>query len=163
MIPLFLPICDTISVLITYKNYGAGKSFENSHDFLEQVQYDDGLLERRETMNYHLQTPDQLTYVPAIAITHVTLRHSLQRIPVIITGQPDRICGMAQRIGYTGNRDDDLAIYRLKIKPGNDLPTITLPSFFVIDDGIFKDYEQWCDSRKTQRAMPEQSKKDVQR
>lgn len=70
---------------------------------------------------------------------------------------------MAQRIGYTGNRDDDLAIYRLKIKPGADLPTITLPGFFVIEDGIFKDYEQWCDSRKAKRAMSEQSKKDVQR
>ncbi len=114
-------------------------------------------------MNHHLQTPDQLTYVPAVAITHVTLRHSLQKIPVVIAGQPERICGMAQRIGYTGNGGDDLAIYRLKVRAGSDLPTITLPGFFVIEDGIFKDYERWCDNRKTKGARSEQSKKDVQR
>lgn len=112
-------------------------------------------------MNHHLQAPTQLTYVPAVAITQVTLRHSLQKIPVIVPGEPDRICGVAQRVGYTGNRDEDLAIYRLKVKASEDLPTITLPGFFVIEDGIFKNYEQWCDSRKTRGEVAEHSKKDV--
>jgi hypothetical protein len=112
-------------------------------------------------MNHHQQATDQLTYIPAVAVTQVTLRHSLQKIPVAIPGQPDRICGMAQRIGYTGNSDDDLAIYRLKIKAGEALPTITLPGFFVIDGGIFKDYEQWCANRKIKGAASAQSKRDV--
>ncbi|HLI08331.1 MAG TPA: hypothetical protein VKV40_17335 [Ktedonobacteraceae bacterium] len=129
--------------------------------FAEQVDSYEFLLERRESMNHHLQATDQLTYIPAVAITQVTLRHSLQKIPVVIPGEPNRICGMAQRIGYTGNRDNDLAIYRLKIKAGEDFPTITLPGFFVIEDGVFKDYEQWCDNRKTKGAVSEQSKKDV--
>jgi len=113
------------------------------------------LLERWENMNHHLQAPAQLTYVPAVAITHVTLRHSLQKIPVVVAGEPGRVCGFAQRVGYTGNRDEDLAIYRLKIKGGEDLPTITLPGFFVIEDGIFKNYEQWCDLRKKARGQEE--------
>lgn len=112
-------------------------------------------------MNHHLQAPTQLTYRPAVAITQVTLRHSLQKIPVVVPGEPERICGVAQRVGYTGNRDEDLAIYRLKIKANEDLPTITLPGFFVIEDGIFKDYERWCDSRKTWGEAIEQRKRDT--
>ena len=106
-------------------------------------------------MNHYLQAPAQLTYVPAVAITHATLRHSLQKVPVVVAGEPGRVRGVAQRVGYTGNRDEDLAIYRLKIKVGEDLPTITLPGFFVIEDGIFKNYEQWCDLRKKARGQEE--------
>jgi hypothetical protein len=112
-------------------------------------------------MNHDPPPLAQLTYAPAITITDATLRHSMQKLPLIIVGKPDRICGMAQRIGYTGNKDDDLAIYRLKIKVGEDKVTITLPGFFVIEEGIFKDYEQWCDNRKTKRATSKQNKKDV--
>ncbi len=117
-------------------------------------------------MNQHLQAPAQLTYIPAVAITHVTLRHSLQKVPVVVAGEPERTCGVAQRVGYTGNGDEDLAIYRLKIKAGDDLPTITLPGFFVIEDGIFKNYEQWCDDRKKMREQEEaagHSEKDALR
>jgi hypothetical protein len=112
-------------------------------------------------MDHRLQAPSQLTFVPAVALTQVTLRHSLQRIPVAVTGKLDHICGVAQRVGYTGNRDDDLAMYRLKVKVSKGLPTITLPGFFVIEDGIFKNYEQWCHSRGTKSEAPESIKKDV--
>ena len=112
-------------------------------------------------MDHHLQTAAQLTYVPAVALTQATLRHSLQKIPLIVPGEPDRIYGVAQRVGYTGNRDEDLAIYRLKVKASKDLPTITLPGFFVIEDGIFTDYEQWCDNKKAKREAAGHSKKDV--
>src|SRR5258708_25869288 len=33
--------------------------------------------------------------------------------------------------------ETDLAIYRLKIKPTSDLPLVTLPGFFVLENGIF--------------------------
>jgi len=61
---------------------------------------------------------------------------------------PELICGFAQRVGYTGSQDKDLAIYRLKVKPGKDLSTVTLPGFFVIENGVFLDYEQWCQNRE---------------
>lgn len=132
-----------------------------STNFVEKVVYSTNLLERRESMDHHLQAAAQLTYVPAIALTQATLRHSLQKIPLVVPGETERICGVAQRVGYTGNRDEDLAIYRLKVKASKDLPTITLPGFFVIEDGIFTDYEQWCDSKKAKREAAGHSKKDV--
>lgn len=82
-------------------------------------------------------------YAPAVLIHHLTVRHSLSRVPVTMKGGPDHICGTAQRVGYTGKQDHDLAIYRLKIKPGPKFSTITLPGFFVIENGVFVDYEQW--------------------
>jgi len=36
--------------------------------------------------------------------------------------------------------ETDLAIYRLKIKPTSDLPLVTLPGFFVLENGIFIRY-----------------------
>lgn len=96
-------------------------------------------------MNQARQTQAQQTYVPAFAIAHVTFKHSLQKLPIATLNAPEHICGAAQCVGYTGNQEHDLAIYRLKVRTGdNKFPVITLPGFFVIDDGIFMDYEQWC-------------------
>ena len=99
-------------------------------------------------MKHHLQAPTQQTYVPAVVLSQFTLKHSLQKLPVAVKGALDHICGVAQRVGYTGNSDDDLAVYRLKVKIGKNLSTITLPGFFVVEDGIFQDYEQWCRNRE---------------
>jgi hypothetical protein len=71
------------------------------------------------------------------------LRHSWLKIPIATAASPDRICGEARRIGYTGKTDSDLALYRLKIKLGGGHPTMTLPSLYVVMDGVFQDYEQW--------------------
>ena len=98
-------------------------------------------------MDQHTPNPTQLsqqTYIPAVAIGRIPLKHSLYRLPVATAGAPDQICGVAQRVGFTGKQDNDLAIYRLKIKAGNNLPVITLPGFFVLEQGKFVDYEQWC-------------------
>ena len=94
-------------------------------------------------MNQQRQELFQQSYVPAVAMAHATLRYSLPRLPVALQTEPDRICGFAQRVGYTGNQDTDLAIYRLKIKAVHNIPTITLPNLFVIENGVFVDYEQW--------------------
>lgn len=85
----------------------------------------------------------QQSYIPAIAMPRATLRHSLLKLPIAQWTKPDHICGFAQRVGYTGNQDKDLAIYRLKIKNNNNQHTFTLPGLFVIENGIFIDYEQW--------------------
>lgn len=94
-------------------------------------------------MNRELLLPAQHRYVPAIGLVRATLKHSWGRIAVATALTPDQLCGAARRIGYTGRRDDDLALYRLKIKLGNGLPTVTLPGIYIIDNGIFVDYDQW--------------------
>lgn len=81
-------------------------------------------------------------YIPAVGIMRATLRHSWPKIPIATVASPDHICGEARRIGYTGKTDSDLALYRLKIKLGHGHPTMTLPSLYVVRDGIFQDYEQ---------------------
>ena len=98
-------------------------------------------------MDQHEQNTTQLsqrTYISAVAIDRITLKLSLYRLQVATVDAPDQVCGVAQRVGYTGRQDNDLAVYRLKIKAGNDLPVITLPGFFVLEQGIFVDYERWC-------------------
>src|SRR5437762_4353176 len=102
-------------------------------------------------MNQQAQTPmqpPQQTYIPTVVIGRITLKHSLYRLPIATANAPDQICGVAQRVGYTGKQENDLAIYRLKVKTGNNLPVITLPGFFVLEQGIFVDYEQWCANQR---------------
>jgi hypothetical protein len=50
-----------------------------------------------------------------------------------------KVCSVAQRIGYTGMHDDDLAIYRLKVKEKAVLRR-TLADIFVVKDGMFTVY-----------------------
>ncbi len=86
----------------------------------------------------------QKKYIPAVAMTTCSgLKQSCCRIPVATTAAPDRVCGEARRIGYTGILDSDLPLYRLKIKVGNGLLTVTLPGFYIIEGGVFVEYEQW--------------------
>jgi hypothetical protein len=85
----------------------------------------------------------QRSYIPAIAIIRATLKYSWNKLPVATTATPDQICGEARRIGYTGKDDDDLALYRLKIKSHCGLPTVTLPGLYIIEDGLFLDYDDW--------------------
>lgn len=93
-------------------------------------------------MAHDLLLEPQQTYIPAIAITRATLRHSWSRVPVATSLRPDKICGEARRIGYTGKTDNDLALYRLKIKPQTGYPTMTLPGMYIIENGSFSEYEQ---------------------
>ena len=90
------------------------------------------------------QAPAEKIYIPVITLNNATFRYSLSKVQVAKLQAPEQVCGIAQRVGYTGSQDKDLAVYRLKVKSGNNLPTITLPGFFVIENGVFVDYEQWC-------------------
>lgn len=94
-------------------------------------------------MSEHILLERPHTYVPIIAITRATLKHSWSKIPVATAIVPDQICGEARRIGYAGKDENDLALYRLKIRPGRGLSTVTLPAIYIIEDGIFQDYEDW--------------------
>lgn len=87
--------------------------------------------------------PSLHMYTPAVGITRITAKHAMGKVFVTSTDAPDRICGIARRIGYTGKEANDLAIYRLKIRTDPAAQVVTLPKLFVVDGGIFIDYEQW--------------------
>jgi hypothetical protein len=55
---------------------------------------------------------------------------------------PEHACGAAFRIGYTSSQETDLAIYRLKIKPASGKPLVALPGLYILEEGIFQEYEQ---------------------
>jgi hypothetical protein len=94
-------------------------------------------------MQQNIQIPKQAVFVPMVPIDRITIRHTLSRLPVAMQGEPDRICGMARRVGYTGKEADDLAIYRVKIKTDKQKSFVTIPKLFIVKDGIFQDYDQW--------------------
>lgn len=91
-------------------------------------------------MSHELLQSSQQMYIPAITITSATFKHSWGKLPVATTGAPERVCGEARRIGYTGKSETDFALYRLKIKSSNGIPTMTLPNLYIIKDGIFVEY-----------------------
>jgi len=89
-------------------------------------------------------TSIQQTYLPTISDASPVFEHSLRSIPIVTRDTPDIVCGVAWRVGSTGKSRSDLAIYRLKLKIAfAGLRTATLPGFFVIENGIFVEYEQW--------------------
>ncbi|GCE47899.1 hypothetical protein EI42_06185 [Thermosporothrix hazakensis] len=94
-------------------------------------------------MSEHRLLRRQRIYIPAVSINRATLKHSWIRVLVATLDEPEQICGVARRIGYTGKQEDALALYRLKIKQGHGHPTVTLPGIYIIDDGLFQDYEEW--------------------
>ena len=94
-------------------------------------------------MKDRMSLSGQHTYIPSVAIIRATLKYSSNKLPVSTLSNPEQICGEARRIGYTGKLDSDLALYRLKIKMGKEYPTLTLPGLYIIEDGIFQDYEEW--------------------
>src|SRR5260370_4000371 len=71
-------------------------------------------------MKYRKEEQAHQVYIPALAIRCATFRSSGNRLPVACADEPNAICGIAQRIGYTGTSDHDLAIYRLKGKSKGD-------------------------------------------
>jgi len=86
----------------------------------------------------------QQTYIPAIGDASPIFEHSLRIVPIVVRGVPDVVCGIAWRVGSTGKGRGDLAMYRLKLKMHfAGLRTATLPGFFVIENSIFVEYEQW--------------------
>ncbi|HLH61020.1 MAG TPA: hypothetical protein VKV20_04995 [Ktedonobacteraceae bacterium] len=89
-------------------------------------------------------------YIPAVPIQRATYRKSWGKIPVATMDAPDRICGLAQRVGYSGKSDNDLAIYRLKVRIGQSAPIFTIPGFFVIEEGLFEDYDLWLAKHERQ-------------
>ncbi len=90
----------------------------------------------------------QVTYIPAVPIAQITVRHTMGRVPIAKESNPDAICGLARRVGYTGTSACDLAIYRLKVKERRNDNAMMLPMLYVVDEGFFVDYEEWRQKRE---------------
>lgn len=73
-----------------------------------------------------------------------TLKHSLRKRAIATVEVPDRVCGMARRIGIL---EIDLAVYRLRVKPDYRHTVVTLASFFALEKGIFRVYEPKSDHK----------------
>lgn len=95
-------------------------------------------------MAQETSSPSQQIYTPAVGINRITVKHAMGKVFVTSTDAPDRVCGIARRVGYTGKSDNDLAIYRLKVRVEPLSQVTTLPKLFVVEGGVFVDYEQWC-------------------
>ncbi len=91
----------------------------------------------------------QETYRPVVPIVQITARHTMGRILVALADKPEQVCGVARRIGYTGTHDNDLAIYRLKVKECAEDNATTLSTLFVVDGGLFVDYNIWQKKRES--------------
>lgn len=87
-------------------------------------------------------------YIPFVAITRITAQHTMGRVPIALADRPECVCGIARRIGYTGTHESDLAIYRLKVKEHSNANAMMLPTLFVVDEGLFVDYDVWQKKRE---------------
>lgn len=87
--------------------------------------------------------PAQPIYLPAVVPPVGTRDDSLSKYLLAMSETPERICGLARRVGYTGSKGTDFALYRLKVKYDLDLPAVTtLSGFFVLEHGLFRAYER---------------------
>ncbi len=85
----------------------------------------------------------QPIYLPAVLPPTGTKEHSLSKYVLAIRETPDRPCGLARRVGYTGPKATDFALYRLKVRVDPDFSVITtLSGFFILEDGLFRVYER---------------------
>ncbi len=83
------------------------------------------------------------TYIAAACPDYLPFTQSLRKVPLATSDNPDHICGVAQRVVYTGTRASDRPLYRLKLKTSlASFKTAVLPGFFVLEQGIFVPYEQ---------------------
>lgn len=81
-------------------------------------------------------------YQPAAVPLTGTAEHSVRKFSIALTEMPERICGQALRVGYAGHLPTALAIYRLKVKSSPELSAITLSGLFVLEHGLFHEYER---------------------
>jgi hypothetical protein len=85
--------------------------------------------------------------------------YSFRYLSIATVTEPERICGVARRIGYTGKDIQALPMYRLKVTEEGGSDLLTLPPFFVLEKGVFVEYEQWCRTPRTTSAERELNSK----
>ena len=88
----------------------------------------------------------QQSYIAVLLDTSSSLEHPPSKIPIATRTTPEQLCGKARRIGYTTPYNDALALYRIKTRTDHRSSYVTLPSIFVLAEGVFVDYQQWFSS-----------------
>jgi hypothetical protein len=90
-----------------------------------------------------MQTSSCTIYIPAVPVAFSSFPQSYRRVPLAMRDAPEQVCGAAMRVGSTGSARGNLALYRLKLKLSfaKSLTTATLPGFYIIEDGIFIEYQ----------------------
>ena len=96
----------------------------------------------RNSVNMNVSFSARLPSPYLVAVSTGTVASSKRKLSIALDEDPERICGQALRIGYTGRLPTDLALYRLKVKARSELPSVTLLGLFVLKHGIFHEYEQ---------------------
>jgi len=97
---------------------------------------------KRAFLDEYQPDPHHQNYLPVVVPLPGTVKHSAKKLSIATIAAPQQVCGIAQRVGYTGTRETDLALYRLKVRTGSDLAANMLPGFFVLENGIFHTYER---------------------
>jgi hypothetical protein len=121
----------------------------NAIDFSERF-FPDSILSTQKEGQMSERPVKQTIFVPTPPINRITTKQMLGKISVSPLSSPGDVCGIARRVGYTGKCSDDLATYRLKIRMGSTKVFETLPSVFVVDDGVFLDYNEWRAKQQTE-------------
>ncbi len=98
--------------------------------------------------NELLDNIPQQDYIPVLLDARGSLEHPPSKMSIATRTMPEQICGKARRIGYTTARIDALALYRIKTQTICRNSYVTLPSIFVLIDGIFLDYQEWFSATK---------------
>jgi hypothetical protein len=97
-------------------------------------------------------------YMPHTGSSAYPLRH----LSIATVTEPEHICGVAHRIGFTGKDMEALPMYRLMVTEQDHSDRLMLPFFFVLEKGVFVEYEHWCHTIKT-GTQREPNEKAVQR
>ncbi|SRR6266851_5012922 len=106
---------------------------------------------KRIPMQSSQQVPPQQTYLPAVIPIGGTLKHSSRKVALARLEAPNQACGVAQRVGYTGTLETDLAIYRLRVRHSPDRQAVLLPGFFVLKEGVFRAYQDASEDHQHER------------
>jgi hypothetical protein len=96
----------------------------------------------------------QQTYLSAVVPIIGTLKHSLRKVALVRFEVLNQACGVAQRVGYTGTWETDMAIYRLRVRQSPDHQAVVLPgpaSFFVLEEGVFRAYHDVSEHHQHER------------
>jgi hypothetical protein len=113
-------------------------------------------------VDHYQQALPQPIYQPAVVPIPGTRKHSLRKMAIAVTETPDRMCGAAQRVGYTGTLETDLAMYRLRVKPDSEHGAVTLGGFFVLEKGRFRAYEPGPDNARARSPQGYSTKERFQ-
>jgi hypothetical protein len=83
-----------------------------------------------------------------VAATGESLDVAGPKVPVATTTVPQQRCGKAHRVGSTRTHGRAFSLYRIRITVPGRHTYVMLPSLFVLVNGVFLDYEYWCERQE---------------